>query len=88
MEKTKLSSKGQVVLPKSLRDARRWRPGAQFAVEEVSEGLLLRPVRPFQAVSFDEVFGCLKYNGRPKTFRQMEQAIAKGVRARRARGRY
>ena len=88
METTKLSSKGQVILPKSVRDARSWRSGTQFAVEEVSEGVLLRPVRPFEAATFDEVFGCLKYSGRAKTLRQMEQAIAKGVRTRHDRGRY
>jgi AbrB family looped-hinge helix DNA binding protein len=88
METTKLSSKGQVVLPKSVRDARRWEPGTKFAVEEVSEGILLRPLRPFPSTSFDEVFGCLRYTGRAKTLRQMEKAIARGVRARHDRGRY
>ena len=50
METTKLSSKGQVVLPKWVRDARSWEPGTEFAVEEVSEGILLRPLRPFAAL--------------------------------------
>ena len=88
METTRLSSKGQVVLPKSVRDARSWKPGAEFAVEEVSEGVLLRPLRPFPSTNFDEVFGCLKYAGRAKTLRQMQKAIARGVRARHDRGRY
>jgi len=88
MEMTKLSSKGQVVLPKSVREARSWKPGIEFAVEEVSEGVLLRPLRPFESRSFDEVFGCLKYSGRPKTLRQMKKAIARGVKARHDRGRY
>jgi AbrB family looped-hinge helix DNA binding protein len=88
VETTKLSSKGQVVLPKSVRDARSWRPGTEFAIEEVPNGVLLRPLRPFTSASFDEVFGCLKYTGRAKSLRQMEKAIAKGVRARHGRGRY
>jgi len=88
METTKLSSKGQVILPKSVRDARNWEAGAQFAVEEVGEGVLLRPLRPFRPATFDEVFGCLQHSGRPKTLRQMEKAIAKGVKARHGRGRY
>jgi AbrB family looped-hinge helix DNA binding protein len=88
METTKLSSKGQVVLPKSMRDARSLEPGTKFAVEEVPEGILLRPLRPFPSRSFDEVFGCLKYTGRAKTLPQMEKAIAQGVRARHDRGRY
>jgi len=88
METTKLSSKGQVVLPKSVRDARGWEPGTEFAVEEVSEGILLRPSRPFPSTSIDEVFGCLKYSGRAKTLREMEKAIGREVRARHDRGRY
>jgi AbrB family looped-hinge helix DNA binding protein len=88
MKTTKLSSKGQVVLPKSLRDARSWEPGTKFAAEEVPEGILLRPLRPFASTSVDEVFGCLKYTGRVKTLRQMKKAIARGVRARHDRGRY
>lgn len=88
MEKTRLSSKGQVVLPKSLRDTRSWAPGTEFAVEEVTGGVLLRPLRPFKTATIDEVYGSLKYNGRAKTLRQMKLAIAKGVRARHDRGRY
>jgi AbrB family looped-hinge helix DNA binding protein len=88
METTRLSSKGQVVLPKSVRDARSWKPGTQFAVEEVSEGILLRALRPFPPTSVEEVSGCLKYTGRAKTLREMETAIARGVRARHDRGRY
>lgn len=88
METTRLSSKGQVVLPKSVRDARRWLPGTEFEVTEVPEGVLLRPAKPFKPTTVEEVFGCLKYYGRPKTLRQMERAIAKGVKARHDRGRY
>ncbi|MGO8732614.1 MAG: AbrB/MazE/SpoVT family DNA-binding domain-containing protein [Terriglobia bacterium] len=88
MERTKLSSKGQVVLPKLVQDARSWGPGTEFAVEEVSERILLRPLRPFCSTSFAEVFGCLKCAGRPKTLRQMKRAMAQGVRDRHDRGRY
>ncbi len=87
METTRLSSKGQVILPKSVRSARNWQPGTEFAVEELQDSVLLRPVRPFKTTTFDEVFGCLKYGGRAKTLSQMEKAIAKGVRARHGRGR-
>ena len=88
MEKTKLSSKGQVILPKAVRAARNWEAGTEFAVEEVPGGVLLRPLRPFPPASFDEVFGCLKYKGPAKTLGQIENAIAKGVRERHDRGRY
>jgi AbrB family looped-hinge helix DNA binding protein len=88
METTRLSSKGQVILPKAVRDARHWEAGTEFVIEEVADGVLLRPVRPFPRATFDEVFGCLKYNGSAKTLGQMEKAIAKGVKERHGRGRY
>ena len=40
---TQLSTKGQVVLPKALREKRGWRAGETFVIEERPEGLLLRP---------------------------------------------
>jgi AbrB family looped-hinge helix DNA binding protein len=88
MKTTKLSSKGQVVLPKPVRDARSWKPGTELAVEETTDGILLRPLRPFPTTSINEVFGYLKYSGRAKTLREMEKAIGRGVRARHDRGRY
>ena len=88
METTTLSSKGQLILPKSIREARRWQPGLRFTVEPVHGGVLLKPLKPVPPTRFEDVFGCLKYKGRPKTIAQMNQAIAKEVRARHARGRY
>ena len=88
METTRLSSKGQVILPKAGRDLRHWTPGTEFAVEFVHEGVLLRPLRPFPPLEVDEVKGCLKYRGKAKTIRQMDRSIARGVRERHARGRY
>jgi AbrB family looped-hinge helix DNA binding protein len=88
VETTRLSSRGQLVLPKSVRNTRGWQPGTEFAIEEVTEGVLLRPLKPFKPARFDEVFGCLRHPGRAKIMRQMEKAIAKGVRASHHRGRY
>lgn len=88
METTKLSSKGQIILPKSVRDARHWKPGTEFAVEEKKEGVLLRPLKPFPPTKLEDVYGCLKYTGKPKTLKEMDEAIAKEVKRRHALGRY
>jgi AbrB family looped-hinge helix DNA binding protein len=88
MEITRLSTKGQVILPKSIRDARGWAAGTELAVEETAGGIMLRPLRQSQPSRLEDVVGCLRYTGRPKTLRQMEKAIAKGVKERRDRGRY
>ena len=88
MEKTRLSTKGQIIVPRAIRLAHHWGPGAEFLVEEVSEGILLRPLKPFAPTLLKDVAGCLKYTGRPKTVDEMNGAIAKEIKARRDRGRY
>ena len=88
METTRLSSKGQVVLPKPIRDARRWRSGTEFIVEATAEGVLLRPAKPFAPSRLEDVAGSLRYAGKAKTIRQMDAAIGAEVKARRGRGRY
>ena len=88
METTKLSSRGQLVLPKSILESRGWHPGTELTVEETKEGVLIRPKRPFPPTTIDEVAGILKYTGQPKTPEDMDQAITDEVKARLARGRY
>jgi AbrB family looped-hinge helix DNA binding protein len=88
MDTTRLSSKGQVILPKAVREARNWQPGTEFTVEEVDDGVLLRPVKPFKPTTLEEVVGCTGYKGPAKSLEDMERAIARGVKERRARGRY
>lgn len=80
MTRTKLSSKGQIILPKSMRSAHRWEPGTEFAVEEAADGVLLKPVKPFEPTVIEEVLGCTGYRGPAKTLTEMNEAIRKGVR--------
>lgn len=88
MNRTKLSSKGQVVLPKEIREAHHWRTGTQFMIEELRDGVLLREFMAVKPTRLKEVIGCLRYRGKPKTFAQMDEAITAEVKARRDRGRY
>lgn len=88
IETTKLSTKGQVILPKTIRDAHGWDPGTEFAVEDAPGGVTLRPLRPSPPSRLEDVAGCLRYTGKAKTLQQMEKAVAKGARERRDRGRY
>jgi AbrB family looped-hinge helix DNA binding protein len=92
MEVTRLSTKGQVVLPKAVRDSHAWRPGIELVIEDAGDGVLLRPAARPAASTLDEVFGCLKPQGKfqakPKTLAQMEAAVAREIKGRRERGRY
>ncbi|MDO9490357.1 MAG: AbrB/MazE/SpoVT family DNA-binding domain-containing protein [Sphingomonadaceae bacterium] len=41
---TRLSAKGQIVIPKDVRDSKRWTAGTAFEVIERPDGVLLRPL--------------------------------------------
>ena len=87
--KTKLSTKGQVVLPKEIRRRRKWAAGAELIVEETPAGVLLRPARVFPEASIEDVYGCLHRPGmKPVSIEEMNEGIIAEVRRRHARGRY
>jgi AbrB family looped-hinge helix DNA binding protein len=82
METTKLSSKGQVVLPRAIRTAKAWRPGQQLAVESTPEGVLLKPLKPFAPAKLEAAIGCAGYKGPRKSIADMDAAIAREARKR------
>jgi AbrB family looped-hinge helix DNA binding protein len=88
METTRLSTKGQIILPKSIRESRSWTPGTEFTVEETAEGVLLRPAARFPRTRIEDVAGCLRYKGKPKTLAEMDAGVRREVKRRHDRGRY
>ena len=79
METTRMSSKGQVIIPKSVRQRHQWDAGQELMVVDVGDGVLLKAKRPFPPTTMDEVAGFLKYDGPAKTIEEMELAIAAGA---------
>ena len=73
---TKLSSKGQVIIPKTIRLLHHWESGQALVVEDVGNGIILKPLTPFNESTLDDVAGCLKYDGKPKSIDDMHSAIA------------
>ena len=57
--KTVVSTKGQVILPKAIRESKGWGAGKELVVEETREGVLLRAARPFAPTKFEDVRGSL-----------------------------
>ncbi len=89
METTKLSAKGQVVLPKRVRDAHGWKPGAEFVVESTPAGVLLRLRSGKRTGKVADLAGMLKRPGqKPLTIEEMDAAVAAAMKSRHARGRY
>ena len=85
---TTLSTKGQVILPKTIRDQRRWKAGTRLTIEDTAEGVLLKPTPAFPSTAPGAAFGILRYKGKPKTIKDMNAAIEAEVKWRHARGRY
>jgi bifunctional DNA-binding transcriptional regulator/antitoxin component of YhaV-PrlF toxin-antitoxin module len=83
MEKTKLSSKGQVALPRAIREAKAWRAGQILEVVNTCEGVLLKSVKRFEATTLDDVVGCLAYRGRRKSIAELDAAVDAAARGRR-----
>ena len=80
METTKISSKGQVVIPKSLRVAHHWEAGQELVVVDVGDGVLFKPRSPFKETDINEVASSLKFTGKTRSLDDMDEAIRKGVR--------
>jgi AbrB family looped-hinge helix DNA binding protein len=88
MQTTRLSSKGQIILPKSVREEHRWEPGTEFSVEPAGDGVLLRPVKSVAHSRLEDVAGCLRVPGPGRSIAEMDAAVIVELRGRRDRGRY
>ena len=79
METVKLSSKGQIVIPKEIRDAKHWRTGTRLVITEVSEGLKLVSAPLVPRTRAEDGLGMLAgKRSKPMT----ERAAGKAVRSR------
>jgi AbrB family looped-hinge helix DNA binding protein len=90
---TRLSTKGQIILPKNIRVSRAWAPGMKLTVEETDNGVILRPASRFPPTQLDDVVGLLGRLSKrvpkgPKNIAEMDDAITLEVKQRHERGRY
>jgi AbrB family looped-hinge helix DNA binding protein len=81
METTTISSKGQVVIPKALRQSSKWPAGTRLEVLQTSEGLLLKPLKSAIKVNLSTGLKAIQakigYLGNPLSTDQMEAVIAR-----------
>jgi AbrB family looped-hinge helix DNA binding protein len=79
MEITKVSNEGQVIIPEQLRKSHGWETGQELIIIDTGDGVLLKPKKPFAETTLNEVAGCLKYQGTPKSLDDMDDAIRQGI---------
>lgn len=86
--KTTVSTKGQVILPKAIREGQGWGAGTELLVENTPEGVLLTAAPAFAPTQPKDVFGSVAYRGPVKSIEEMNAAIAAEAKRRHARDRY
>ena len=66
METVKVSSKGQIVIPKALREAGHIRTGTELVISAVADGLMLTPAKGIAPTRVADGLGMLARPGRRK----------------------
>ena len=82
---TIVSTKGQVILPKAIRESKGWGVGQKLVVEETRDGVLLRPASPFRPTEPKDVFGTLAHHGKRLSDEDIEKALRGAAKRRHAR---
>ncbi|MBT3065667.1 AbrB/MazE/SpoVT family DNA-binding domain-containing protein [Rhodoferax sp. U11-2br] len=79
MHLTRLSSKGQITIPKALRDAHDWQVGARLEVIDTVEGVLLKPVVARQSTALPEGLAAIRsrlaYKGPAVSLEDLNAAV-------------
>ena len=79
---TKISTKGQVILPKIIRDNRKWSAGTELEVVDTPAGVLLTPKQYFAPTKVEDVAGCLGPRARAVSIEEMNSAVDEHFRER------
>ena len=77
MDSVTLSSKGQLVIPKGLRDSAGLSPGSRLTVWFADGEIRLRPLPGVQAIALEAVAGCLARPGRNRVSDAQAKALVK-----------
>lgn len=80
MQTTRLSSKGQVIIPKAFRNTLHWETGMELLVIDTGDGLLLRPKAPFVPTELKAVAGMFRDKVKPRTDTEIKAALKAGMR--------
>jgi AbrB family looped-hinge helix DNA binding protein len=80
MAKTRLSTKGQLILPKEVRDRHGWAPGVQLEVEDHGDHVVLRQADDLPETTLEDLVGCTGYQGPARSLEEIKAAIALGAR--------
>ena len=64
-ETVKLSSKGQLVIPRAIREALHWETGTELTVIASGNGIMIQPKRKKTGKRMEDLIGFLRENESP-----------------------
>ena len=81
---TKVSAKGQIVIPKAVRDKLDWPAGTRLQVEQIGGTITLRPMKGRRGTLTVEQFVARRpaYGGPALSLDEIDARIAKGMSGR------
>jgi AbrB family looped-hinge helix DNA binding protein len=82
MSIVRFSTKGQLVVPKELREAYGWGPGVPVELVDEGDGVKLRPARVRKRYTLDDLYGVAQYDGPTKTLEDMQKGIDEAMAER------
>ena len=82
-----LSSKGQVVIPKEIRDELQWQAGTRITLVSGASGVTLKAVPKKTGHKFEGLIGLLKHQGAPLSTKALCKPVDYGVDVPAAKGR-
>jgi AbrB family looped-hinge helix DNA binding protein len=77
---TRLSTQGQLILPKEIRERHGWGPGVELEIEERGDSVVLRRALDVPEPTLEELLGCTGYQGPTHSLEEMAAGIARGAR--------
>jgi AbrB family looped-hinge helix DNA binding protein len=80
METIRLSTKGQIVIPREMRARHHWESGTELIIEDRGDALVLRVAKPFDLTHVEDGLGCTGYRGPAKTLEEMDAGIDADLR--------
>jgi AbrB family looped-hinge helix DNA binding protein len=80
---TRLSTKGQLIIPKDIRERHGWTAGTELLVEDRGDTVVLRRAEDLPITTLEDLVGCAGYRGPARSLKDMEAGIARGARERR-----
>lgn len=62
-EVTRLSTKGQLIIPKEIRERHGWTAGMELIVEDHGNSVVLRRAEDLPVTTLEDLVGCAGYRG-------------------------